>query len=203
MYIIRDGEIIEETPITLGSRTGMTMSSFYWIDKKLADAGIFYFNDIVYYKHYNVAQFILEHPHMSRLYNSGNIIAYIEKKNTIFNSLKSILVSYKDSDIVKKHNSVATLLVEEIVNLEFFIGYGRELLENNHINYCGDIVKNNIMLDIVDKLDNILSSDGLETVFLKDVEVLESFEAYCISLIDNTKKMLSYIEENIEKTIIN
>ena len=53
---------------------------------------------------------------MSRLYNSGNIIAYIEKKNTIFTSLKGILLSYKNSDITKKHNSVATLLDEEIVN---------------------------------------------------------------------------------------
>ena len=196
MYIIRDGEIIEDTPITLGSRTGMPISDFYWIDKKIGDSGIFYFNDIVYYKYYSVACFILDHPHMARLYNSGNIIAYIDKKNTIFTTLKGILLSYKNSDITKKHNSLATLLDREIVNLEFFIGYSKELLDNNHINYCSDIVRDNILLDIVEALDNILSSDRLETLFLKDLEVLETFERYCISLMDNTKKMLICIEEN-------
>ena len=200
MYIIRDGEIIEETPITLGSRTGGIFSDFYWIDKKLSEAGVFYFDGIVYYKHYSVAQFILEHPHISRLYNSGNIIAYINDKLTIFTSLKNVLESYKHSDIAKKHNSVSKLLEDEVINLDFFIGYSKQLLENNHIDYCAVIVKNNNMLDVIDKLDNILSCDGLETLFLKDVEVLEAFEGYCITLMDNTKNMLSFIEENIEKT---
>ena len=196
MYIIDDNNIKKIEIKTLGMTTGNSILEYSWIDNKLKNSGIFFFNEVVYYKYYTVALFILKHPHLIKLYNSYNLVNYVNSEIDFYNKIKNLLEGYRCNKITEKYESISLLLNDEITNIDFFINYGRNLLKNEHIKFCSEIVKNDEILYIVDKLDNINLNLEYETLFLRDIQLLDDFNDYCIKLLENIDEMLVFIEKN-------
>ena len=193
MYIIENNEIKEKECVTLGIRTGTSNFEYNWIDDRLSDSGIFYYDSQVYYKYHSVAKYILEYPHLAHLYNSYNVVKYIKEELELYRSLKNVLLSYNNNSITKRYISIKQLFDGEIINLDFFIEYGNHLLENRHVEYCSKLIKNGHVINIIDTLENILTSTEVEILFLKDILLFEKFNQYCHNLLDNIDDMLNFI----------
>lgn len=173
MYIIEDNEIIERELDTLPMRTGLDLSQTAWIDNKLINMGIFYNDGIVYYKYIEVAKFVQENKELSKLYNSHNIIHFINNKVEFYKKLRDFLLSTGESYIGERFENLEILINENINYLDFFINYANKLLINEHVEYCNKM--NDILpIDIVDTLDN---TNPL-LYFLNDIKMLLLFDNY-------------------------
>ena len=173
MYIIDNNRIIEKQLDTLPMKTGLDITQTGWIDNKLINTGIFYNGDIVYYKYHEIAQFIIDNRELSQLYNSYNIIRFVNNKISFYEKLKNFLESTNGSFIGEKFENIGKMIHENINYLDFFINYSKKLLLNEHIEYCNKIDKK-LLIDITSEIDN---TNPL-LYFLNDIKMLLIFDKY-------------------------
>ena len=197
MYIIENDEIKDVECLTLGMSTGLDLTEFNWIRNRINNSGIFYFNEVTYYKYYSVVEYVLKNPHLKKLNSINNIIIYINTKIEFYTNIKNVLDYYNSKDIVKKYSSLKMLIDNELLNINFFIGYTKHMLQNEHVGYCNKIVKNNEIIDILDKISNLVNIYEYETIFLRDLNILTDFDIYSNNILETINKMITLIEESI------
>lgn len=181
MYIIDNDNIIhlENNNITVPLRSGMDLSTYSWIDSKLIQMGILYIDNKVYYRDKKTAEFIRDNIELSKLYNSSNIVIFINNRIDFYKRIRDLMNDTNTSEIVKHHESIQKLINEYNMYLDFFIGYSESLLTNNHYTYCCNIQDK--YPDVGNFIDNI--DNGIEFLFLKDCKMLIKFDDYCDSIL--------------------